>query len=131
MIVISLPLVVFDQFLKYFFFSQDNFTLNRGIAFGLFEGVEIILILVCLSSLVIFFYIKNKQLTKIDRLALFTLIAGASSNLLDRLVYGGVIDYIEIGKLLSFNLADVMIISGGLIFLLNTLYKDVEINRKK
>ena len=43
----------------------------------------------------------------------YSLLAlGAFSNVIDRFIYGGVIDYVQIWILPVFNVADVMIISG-------------------
>ncbi len=47
--------------------------------------------------------------------ALLILILGAASNLYDRFLTGGVIDYIHIKYITVLNLADVMIVSGILI----------------
>lgn len=44
-----------------------------------------------------------------------SLAVGAFSNLIDRWLYGGVIDYIQIWILPVFNIADVMIVAGLLV----------------
>jgi signal peptidase II len=54
------------------------------------------------------------------------IIFGAISNILDRLIYGYVIDYLELKYFTVFNLADVMI-SGGAIILLT---KTIKLNKK-
>jgi len=45
------------------------------------------------------------------------IVAGGVSNIIDRVFYGGVVDFINIGQLPVFNLADVMI-SLGVIFII-------------
>jgi len=40
------------------------------------------------------------------------IIAGSTSNIIDRLIYGGVVDYLNILKLISFNISDLVIILG-------------------
>lgn len=43
---------------------------------------------------------------------LLAILGGALSNVADRLLYGGVIDYFQIGPLPVVNLADLMIVAG-------------------
>jgi len=50
-------------------------------------------------------------------------ITGALANLLDRIVYQGVVDFIQIGIWPNFNLADVFIGSGVLILLFLNIKK--------
>jgi len=40
------------------------------------------------------------------------ILAGFFSNLLDRIFYDGVVDYLSIGKLVTFNFADLLLIFG-------------------
>ena len=47
------------------------------------------------------------------------IIAGAFSNLLDRFFYGAVIDYWQMRNFNIFNLADIMIVAGLIIFVFN------------
>lgn len=54
---------------------------------------------------------------------LWLTILGAMSNVYDRWVYGGVLDYFEIGMLPVFNLADLMIV-GGLAVWWIIIYRD-------
>lgn len=52
--------------------------------------------------------------------ALLFIIIGGASNIIDRVRYGGVIDYIFIIPFAPFNLADVMILAGIVIFFLSS-----------
>ncbi|MBD3270522.1 signal peptidase II [Candidatus Peregrinibacteria bacterium] len=97
--------IIFTDWLKLVFVK------NFGIAFGLpFGGVWLILTnIVLLLALIIYFSYKlnlNKPLTQI---IIGLLIAGALGNLIDRLIYGYVVDYISIGWWPVFNLADAFI----------------------
>ncbi len=51
------------------------------------------------------------------------MITGAISNIIDRLSYGYVIDYLSLRYFTVFNLADVMISSGAIILILKNLKK--------
>ena len=51
------------------------------------------------------------------------ILAGGISNLIDRVRFGGVIDYITIGWWPSFNLADCFILAGVIILLYSRWYE--------
>lgn len=55
------------------------------------------------------------------QLGIWLVLAGAVSNLLDRVVYGGVVDIIQIAGLSHFNLADVSIVAGAAVILFGSL----------
>ena len=59
--------------------------------------------------MIIFKYYKPR-LTDIPVIAIF---AGASSNIIDRIIHGGVIDFIDLKVWPSFNLADSLIFVGS------------------
>ncbi|MDP9212337.1 MAG: signal peptidase II [bacterium] len=58
------------------------------------------------------------------RVGLWLLLAGALGNTVDRLLYGGVLDIIAIGPSSHFNLADVLILLGGLALFISVWRKD-------
>ena len=99
---------------------------NFGIAFGIFKGQTGLLILFISVILIVLLYlvfskkIKSKQLL----LAISFIIGGGIGNLIDRVFFGYVIDYLK----LSFfppvcNLSDYFICLGGLIITLYCLKK--------
>lgn len=49
---------------------------------------------------------------------LFLIIFGATSNLLDRIKYGYVVDYLDLKYFTVFNLADAMIVAGVIFYIL-------------
>ena len=97
---------------------------NKGINFGLFEVPRPILIALALAicAWVILWIIREKH----GRLAYFSagmLIGGALGNVMDRLMYGAVADFLNmsccgIENPYSFNIADIGVFAGafGLIF---------------
>ena len=99
-------------------FLDINYTENRGIAFGIFNRLNkfIIIVLVVLVLLTLAFYIfKNYKLLKNKAVRLFLtfVISGGVSNLLDRLIRGYVLDYIDLKFFPPiFNLADIYITVG-------------------
>ena len=51
------------------------------------------------------------------------IVAAVLSNLIDRVFYGGVIDYISVFGLNTFNLADLAIVSSMIIIFINIIIK--------
>ncbi|MBT5955007.1 signal peptidase II [bacterium] len=105
-----------------------NFVLvhNYGAAYGIFQNQKVFLIIV--SSLVIFFcfYFRHSLApSKLSRIGLSFLIAGAIGNLIDRCVYGYVIDFIHTPLVPVFNFADAFI-DIGIVFLLIDLFYSKE-----
>lgn len=93
--------VFFDQLSKFFIRSFFSYTTNTGIAFGLLRGYQPFLILITLVIIGIILYYGREY-----PLALGLLLGGAVGNLLDRLFFGAVIDFIDLGFWPSFNFAD-------------------------
>ncbi len=133
LIIIGLVLVFFDQFCKFivvnylpqdgFFVLNNNFGIaqfqNSGIAFG-FPMPKVIMYLVIF--LVLYFLLQKfqQELKNMNFLILFSLmlvIAGAFSNLIDRIYRGFVVDYIHLFNLSVLNLADFYIIIGIIIMI--------------
>lgn len=123
--LIILSFFILDRFLKKLFllgsaadyqFGLFSFYLSK--TSKLFFGFSVTNIwLNCLTLLIIIFLIyKLKEAyskKEITSLIAFTLIlVGGASNILDRLIYGFVIDYIDLGRFCVFNLADLMIWAG-------------------
>ncbi len=94
--------VILDQLSKFIFKNYFSFTKNYGAAFGLLQGYKWLFVIVALIVVVLIFRYKNK----LDKFALGLLLGGTIGNLIDRLVYGYVIDFIDLGFWPSFNLAD-------------------------
>ena len=131
-----------DRLLKYYFIKNPSevigkgflsgvdFSLakNSGIAFGISFNktiliiITIILILVLIKLLVQFF-LERKFL---EVVGLGMIIVGAFSNLIDRLRYGFVIDYINVVWFTVFNLADSLITIGVVLLLWSTFYKPLD-----
>jgi signal peptidase II len=92
---------------------------NEGIAFGLLDGIGAPLILLAaavFAGLLVFFLLAGER----DRLWLPVglLAGGAAGNLLDRLLDGGVTDFVDPPAWPAFNLADVQITVGVVLLLL-------------
>jgi signal peptidase II len=98
---------------------------NTGIAFGLFKdhGVVFIIIAVIAAVLLvynIYFYKSNdEKLSRLYIVAFSLILGGTIGNLIDRIVYGHVIDFIDFRIWPVFNIADSAITVGALIIAVN------------
>ncbi|PIS04737.1 MAG: hypothetical protein COT81_04950 [Candidatus Buchananbacteria bacterium CG10_big_fil_rev_8_21_14_0_10_42_9] len=104
------------------FFSFITFqkTTNQGIAFSLPlpSGITVALVIIIILILVSWLIQNFKQGVNRHLILISMVVVGAISNLIDRIQYGHVIDYIFISYFTIFNLADIMITFGiGIILL--------------
>jgi signal peptidase II len=96
---------------------------NRGIAFGLFQGGEkILLILITLSiGALILFGLRSQPLRLRTQWGMGLILGGAVGNWIDRIRFGAVIDFLDFRIWPVFNFADTAITLGVGIFLLEFL----------
>jgi len=89
-------------------------TTNSGAAFGIFpqQGSFFILIAVIVVLAIVFYQQRLPVNGWLIRLTLGLQLGGAAGNLVDRLRYGSVVDFIDIGFWPIFNLADLSIVVG-------------------
>ena len=129
-ILLAMFFVVLDRFFKFLaaggyfdksipvvgdFFKLDLIP-NYNIAFslplsGIFLNILIILIIIFLLYELLFLG-QRQEWSKVVLLTF--IIFGAISNMLDRLWYGFVVDYLDLKYFTVFNIADVMIVGGVL-----------------
>ncbi len=103
------------------FFRLTNIR-NSGASFGLFQGHTLPLIVISIigASLILFltffiparFYVLNSRLGK---LSLGLIFSGAVGNLIDRIGYGYVTDFIAVGVWPPFNVADSATVVGAVL----------------
>jgi len=100
-----------------------TYSTNTGAAFGIMKGSGQVLFLVAMVVVVLtvaWFYYTRHQEGAWSFIALGMVIGGALGNLVDRLFRGKVIDFIDLGWWPVFNLADVAIVTGVIIFVVGT-----------
>ncbi|MBD3330687.1 signal peptidase II [Candidatus Peregrinibacteria bacterium] len=100
-------------------FFTLKLSLNTGIAFSIpMPFITILIVNSLLLILLLVFAFKELDLNKRPALIITSLIiAGGLGNLIDRLMYFAVIDFISIWRYPSFNFADIYITVGVLAFL--------------
>ncbi len=104
-------------------FSITRFSPNTGAAFGLFQGRSFALGIVAIvgAALLIFYaLIIRHRFPPLDNLLAWTalglILGGITGNLIDRLRFGGVTDFISVGWWPAFNIADSAIVVGTILF---------------
>ena len=104
LLFVALGVVLVDQFSKQFMtmFFPDVVVYNTGAAFSLLQGWQTMFVVVGIAVMGAVLL----SLKKYPHLALGLLMGGVAGNVLDRLVYGAVTDFIHAGWWPTFNLAD-------------------------
>lgn len=106
---------------------------NRGIAFSLFAGggplTRIVLHLVIFTSVVIIaaMVVRHGHHSRLGGFAFGLILGGAVGNLIDRVLYGSVIDFVHLWTRLGgrtwswpdFNIADASITVGAMLLIAN------------
>ena len=144
--IITIFLIFSDLISKYFI--KSNLSLNQsielnkfldlvyvqnyGVSFGLFSGIvsHWILVIIGLVIVLFIFYLINVSNKRLEKLAYYTIIIGAISNILDRSINSYVIDFIFINYKNfywpAFNLADIYITIGIIVLIISFFYKSEE-----
>ena len=101
-------MLVACQALAWFFHDYTLAVVNDAVIFGTIRLGSYAIVLALMFIALIFLLSKVK---KIPRYAFLILMAASISNLLERVIYGGVVDYIKIWYIPAFNLADLSLVA--------------------
>lgn len=124
LVALFVVLLAFDQITKTIFSKQTidlglmalRPVTNTGMSFGLFQGNNTVFIFISAIFIALLIFFRKE----FDNKALLVLIlAGAVGNLVDRILHGHVLDFIDFKFFPVFNIADSLIFIGvvGIIFL--------------
>tara|TARA_B100000287_G_scaffold296413_1_gene279632 strand:+ start:705 stop:1220 length:516 start_codon:yes stop_codon:yes gene_type:complete len=109
-------------------FFHFTYVTNDGMAFGLsFPGGKQVLLFVtlALTGVIIWMLWKEKNSHNLIRYGLSFILAGAIGNMIDRVLYGKVVDFLDImvGDFhwYIFNVADSAVTTGMILFILHTI----------
>lgn len=145
-LIFSIIFLVLDQFIKLYIsgrmilnesiilikgFLSITLTHNTGAAFSIFSDSKYLLICVGVLAIIgLIFYVR--KLDTIDDLDIITyslLFGGIIGNLIDRIVYGYVIDYLSFNfgsyYFPIFNLADTFIVVSVILLIFRMLREDL------
>jgi signal peptidase II len=136
--IIATCVILLDQFTKFLalrFLQLNtpvpviknflNFTLvhNRGAAFGFFQNQLLLFVLVSIFAIgLILYHLKNKANSIILKLSLSLILGGSVGNLIDRLRFGFVVDFLDLRIWPVFNIADSMITIAALVLTWELLF---------
>lgn len=126
---------IIDQIIKWVFLNGFSYksswidlvlTFNKGVAFSMFAflGEYLKIIQIILMAVLFGYLMIEKTLFRSYPIALGLIFGGGASNVLDRFVHGGVVDYVFWHKWFEFavfNFADMMIDLGVVIIILQSL----------
>lgn len=108
-------------------FFSITYVHNYGAAFSIFNGGRIlfILITIIILNIIYLYFIKNKNLDKFELFIYSMLLGGIIGNLIDRVIYGYVIDFLDF-KIFGynfpiFNIADSMIVISVILLFIKEL----------
>jgi signal peptidase II len=133
---VALPVIALDQLTKYI--VKTNMTLgqsipesglfhwtyvqNTGAAFSIFREHTHLLSIFSIIGIILLLFIVFYMSTRFDflrspwaRLSLGLIMGGTVGNLIDRLSYGYVIDFIDVDFFATFNVADSAITVGAVL----------------
>ena len=110
-------------------FLHFTYVTNDGMAFGLsFPGGKHVLLImtILLTGFIVGFLWKEKNGHPLIKYGLALILSGAIGNLIDRLLYGKVVDFLDvmIGNFhwYIFNIADSSVTIGMILFIFHSFY---------
>ena len=117
-------------------FLYLTYVRNTGVAWSILENnafAALIISLVIIIGIINYVY-KNKINNKLEKIAYALVLGGAVGNLIDRIIYGYVIDFIDV-RLFNynypiFNLADIFIVVGVILLVIHN-WRNNDGNKRK
>jgi signal peptidase II len=117
------------------FFSL-SYLENRGAAFGIFQNRVYLLAAVTIIVLLgmVYYMLRYKPESRLLKISFAFIISGALGNLYDRISYNYVVDFImfhykEVYYFPSFNVADMLVVSGTALMLLYLIKEEAKNGR--
>ena len=143
--VIALSVMLADQFLKLAVLSASasgklpfeflpgilkiHYVTNTGIVFGLLQGNNAVMALFSLIAAVFLVFYGSRIKAESDVLAVALMLGGTAGNLIDRVLRGGVVDYLAVRGIPTFNLADAALTVGAALIIARLI--DYNVLKKK
>jgi len=118
--------IFLDQLIKWIFIVSNNtsVTINQGFFFGFFQHLSDIITFLHIYFIILLFFLYKKYRFdhKLEKTILL-IMSGSFSNLIDRCIHNGIVDYIHLSPLPSFNLSDLIIVISVLYLLMYCIPK--------
>ena len=125
-LVVSSLMNVYDSIVIIKNFFCITYVRNTGAAWSIFEGrvLGIIVVSLIIISFIVYYISKQKVKSKLEKIGYSLILGGALGNLLDRIIYGYVIDFLDFNifgyDYPIFNLADSFIFVGVILLIIYT-----------
>ena len=114
------------EIIKDFFYI--TYTRNIGAAWSMFEGMGMVFAILALivSAGIVYYLIKNQNMSRFERVALMLICGGAAGNMIDRIIHGYVVDFLNFYifgyDYPVFNLADSFLVIGVIMLIADTFF---------
>ena len=104
---------------------------NTGTAFSMFAGAEKINLIVSIlafavAAFIIIIFPRIDRSETALRAAIILQLGGTVGNLISRITYGYVLDFISIGNFAVFNIADASLVTGASLMVLAVLIEEIK-----
>ena len=150
-LITALPVITADQLSKLWVksslavgesvfeigFFRLTYVQNTGSSFGLFQNQNFILSIiaitgVCIILFLVFFTHHRLQIldTTLSKLSLGLIFGGTVGNLINRLSFGYVIDFIDFNYWPAFNVADSSVVVGAILLAYYLIRLNIDSERK-
>ena len=112
-------------------FFRITYTCNDGAAFSILKGKRVFFIImtIIVVCFIVYYLLKNKVYW-VEKYSLLVIISGAVGNLIDRIMYGYVIDFLDFiifgYDFPVFNIADSFITIGAIGLIISILFLNKE-----
>ncbi len=106
---------------------------NTGVAFGMLQGAGWVfaILAVIISCGILFYFPRVDRRDGFVRVALALQLAGAVGNLIDRIFFGPVTDFVSIGNFAIFNVADASISIGTVLLVIGFAIQETRDKKSK
>lgn len=109
---------------------------NRGSAFSMFDGVANVntiigILAAAVSVFIVVIFPRIERSERVLRAAIVLQLGGTIGNLISRVQYGYVVDFISIWDFAVFNIADASLVVGAGIMILAVLVEEIRERREK
>lgn len=116
-LILVFLIIALDQLSKFIFTDKNfgiiNYITNTGMVFGFLKGYNSLFIIITMFFVLFIFYLFLKE----KNIGYSFILSGAIGNLIDRILFGFVRDFIDLRIWPVFNLADSFMVIGILLLI--------------
>ncbi len=116
---------------------QLTYVENYGAAFGLLTNQKVLLLIITICLVVVgalFLWKNHKKTSPLINISVVLILSGGVGNIIDRMLHGFVVDYIDISPLFSypvFNFADCCVVIGCILLVIGVIRQEYIVKHEK